>query len=1703
MSSPKRRAAVLTRRAAAVAVVAVSLCLLTERAGSQNVTLRRVTHTAPGALNLNPSLSGDGRTLAFESSADLAAKGAGAGFRLVTADTSAPDAFKELALSRAPAPSLSQDGTRVVFAGREDPLGENRDGDSEIFLSEGGSLRQLTHTTPDDPSLRAAQGCFRPSVSDDGSLVAFSSDRDLVGDNPDRNHEIFLLDTRTQRLSQITGSVGGAGARDPKLSGDGSRVAYARDRGAEGEVVSDLLLYTVVGGETLEALAGVRDLSLTYGRAVSDDGLRVVYSARGATGATQVFMLDGRNGRVVRQLTKLGTRASDVPLHPTVSGDGSRVVFATRRSVTGGNSDASVELYLYDIPTDTLTRLTDAPGAATAEVVSALDDLGTLVAFNFPRVLSERDAPEPFENDSEIYLASLPPRTNSDTGLQLFNAAVPERTPTSGSLAPGSLAIIKGKNLALSAAEASRLAGGEFPTKLNNTGVKVGGHTAQLFFVSPTQINFQIPPGLDGGASEVSVVNHDGFEARGQLNVVRAAPGVFTANGLGSGEALALDNLTLLLGPFDVTDAAGEARRLVIFCTGLRDASKVEVFVGGRAAKFETVVPSPDLPGLEQLHVALPASLRGAGTASLVVRADGAESNRTTLTITGAGPPPRAARVEVTPASAVIPVGGETRLFVRAFDSLGDEMEKPSASFEVDNTGVASINPSGLVAGVSPGPALVKVSVGDVSTEVSLRVVERTLVINEVLADPPDGTAGDANHDGVRVGAEEEFVELVNGTDAALDLSGWTLRTRALNGSAESVRHVFPQGFALPAGEALALFGGGSPETDDPFFGGARVATASTGSLSLTNAGLTVIVRDAAANLVTQFTYGAPGDNFGGDSVNQSITRAPDIFGDFALHAAADGARRFSPGRKSDGSFFLERAGRLTRVTLTPPERNIFVGETASFTARAFDQFERTLAGVSFNFESSDPNVAPVESALADESDGSAVVILRGLSPGESKVTATAAGVGGSDTSVAVNLLVRSRPPKIARVEVSPPTLELNRGGSARVSAAAFDENGQAVGDARFDWRTSDSSVASVDETGTVRATGAGAVQITAATSDNRGAEVSGHALVEVRVPLVINELLADVPPDNTGTAQVEGDANRDGVRGADDDEFVEFVNVSAEPVEVSGLQIADASGVRFTFPAHTTLEAGSAVLVFGGGSPPADADAFGGAFVFKAGSLSLNDTGDTVTVSLPLAGRTFVVATVTYGAAGLVAAPRDQSLTRSPDAGAHGAGGDFAPHTNAAGSAGRVYSPGTRADGTRFGSPPLSRIEVEPASATLEVGESRSFNARAFTLTGGVESEVTHLSFIWATGDANRLSVTPAEGSTVNATAQTHGTVTLFARAGGIEGTALINVNPTPTPTPSPTPSPTPTPTPTPAPTPTPTPAPTPTPTPTVTPTPSPSPTPTPTPSPTPDTEALVVISQVYGGAGCTTANCSTFKNDYIELFNRGTVSVSLAGWSVQYAPATGTGQWQVTPLTDFALAPGQRYLVREAGNANGVSSLPEHDASGSIAMSATAGKVALVRSVTPLSGACPTGTAVLDLVGYGSTANCFETAPAPAPSTTKALVRNGDGCDDTGDNAADFAAATPNPRNTTSAVQTCAGVQAKTGESFHFGWTTLPSFDSLLLSFASGESFAEAPLRTLPAGLSAPRPSAGSTRWRRGVWASSQRGTRGAPPRPPGAWP
>ena len=144
------------------------------------------------------------------------------------------------------------------------------------------------------------------------------------------------------------------------------------------------------------------------------------------------------------------------------------------------------------------------------------------------------------------------------------------------------------------------------------------------------------------------------------------------------------------------------------------------------------------------------------------------------------------------------------------------------------------------------------------------------------------------------------------------------------------------------------------------------------------------------------------------------------------------------------------------------------------------------------------------------------------------------------------------------------------------------------------------------------------------------------------------------------------------------------------------------------------------------------------------------------------------------------------------------------------------------------------------------------------------------------------------------------------------------------------------------------------------------------------------IVISQVYGGGG---NSGGVYTNDFVELFNRGTVTVSLAGWSIQYTSATGAGNFGssttlITPLSG-SLAAGQYLLIQEAAGANIIAPLPTPDVTDStpINMSGTGAKVALVNTTTPLgcNGVANTCTpaalaTIVDLVGWDG-ANFYET--------------------------------------------------------------------------------------------------------------------------------
>ena len=178
------------------------------------------------------------------------------------------------------------------------------------------------------------------------------------------------------------------------------------------------------------------------------------------------------------------------------------------------------------------------------------------------------------------------------------------------------------------------------------------------------------------------------------------------------------------------------------------------------------------------------------------------------------------------------------------------------------------------------------------------------------------------------------------------------------------------------------------------------------------------------------------------------------------------------------------------------------------------------------------------------------------------------------------------------------------------------------------------------------------------------------------------------------------------------------------------------------------------------------------------------------------------------------------------------------------------------------------------------------------------------------------------------------------------------------------------------------------------------------------------VVISQIYGGGGNSAAS---YKNDFVELFNSSNTDISLNGYSVQYATATGSFN-AIAPLSGNIKA-YRHYLIQFG--ATGVSGdpglfLPTPEATyigtnSNIAVGA--GKVVLSNSTDPVTF-CPTTNSfpnsILDFVGYGSTANCKLNASAQAPTgNVNSISRINSGFTNNQNNSTDFAVSTANPRN------------------------------------------------------------------------------------------
>lgn len=169
---------------------------------------------------------------------------------------------------------------------------------------------------------------------------------------------------------------------------------------------------------------------------------------------------------------------------------------------------------------------------------------------------------------------------------------------------------------------------------------------------------------------------------------------------------------------------------------------------------------------------------------------------------------------------------------------------------------------------------------------------------------------------------------------------------------------------------------------------------------------------------------------------------------------------------------------------------------------------------------------------------------------------------------------------------------------------------------------------------------------------------------------VVINEIHADP------AAGIDGDADGNGTRDQGDDEFVEFINNQDADIDITGWKFFNEDDHKHTFPEGTVIPANGALVLFGddGVSPQGN---FGGAIIQssnESASLSLVNGGDIISLEDENGNQ---VASVNYPDAG-----NDQSIVRDPEI-----TGSFNDHSDVAADSENLFSPGTKVDGSPFGS--------------------------------------------------------------------------------------------------------------------------------------------------------------------------------------------------------------------------------------------------------------------------------------------------------------------------------------------------------------------------------------------------------------------------------
>ena len=558
--------------------------------------------------------------------------------------------------------TISETGNIIAFISTRNLASNNADGNPELFfhtVSAPGVFVQGTATADSfvGPVLHSV---FQetPSISADGSIVAFVSNGNLNGNNNNDdgnghgNAEVFLgsfngstftiTKQATKTKDPTDPASGNFGATvnvfslGRRLSRDGSMFAFESlaDDPKANAIAPQSFLAVFVYDVAQDTFARVGSRALLFPGDVIHFPTFTDYNGS-LTPSTLIYA------------SALNFKTDGT--FPTAAEDS-----------TGLNPIRAVQIFSASLPissTSTFRRLTRNP------IRSPLAPLGsaTIERSVFSMGGAELGGGNPDLFTEVFYLLSPAVTTVSTAPLSFFTGAsnipLPEASPspspsptptpspgTATGLAAGEVGIIR-TTVELVAADVNASGVSEttrspaLPVELGGVSVSVNGAAAGLYFVGQAskQINFVVPFGTSIGVKSVVVHTRlgGGTQIRGSLLIVPAQPDIFTTT-MDAGGRAAVFNVTNPMSPtaepFNVTstDASGNTVPTVleINLTGVRSATAAEVKVSIVTATGTTditgdaivfVRPNREMPGWDLIRFRLPATLAGAGDVPIIV----------------------------------------------------------------------------------------------------------------------------------------------------------------------------------------------------------------------------------------------------------------------------------------------------------------------------------------------------------------------------------------------------------------------------------------------------------------------------------------------------------------------------------------------------------------------------------------------------------------------------------------------------------------------------------------------------------------------------------------------------------------------------------------------------------------------------------------------------------------------------------------------------------------------------------------------------------------------------------------------------------------------------------------------------------------------------------------------------------------------------